>query len=121
MFFLKINGNVLPTPSFYSVDSDDVDSTDSSRSDETGLMHRRRIRKGIRTCDVKWVLDGNVAKWLNVNLAEPLLSVVLLDPATAGYAECDMYATNLKSTFYQCMDGNEEKSYWEISCRLIEY
>ncbi len=121
MYFVSIDGTVLPTPSFYAVDNDDIDSTDSARSDETGIMHRRRIREGIVTCDVKWILNGAAAKGLKVNLAAPLLKVKLLDPGSAGYIECDMYAKNLKSVFYQQQNGNESKSYWEISCKLIQY
>ncbi len=121
MYFLSINGTVLPTPSFYSVDNDDIDSTDSKRSDETGVMHRRRIRQGVVTCDVKWILDGAAVKGLETSLSEPLLKVRLLDPASAGYLECDMYAKNLKSVFYQQQNSNETKSWWEISCKLIQY
>lgn len=121
MTFLSINGVALPTPSFYAVDNDDIDSSDSSRSDETGMMKRRRIRKGVRTCDVKWILDGSAARGLQVNLSEPLLKVRLLDPGTASYSSCDMYAKNIKSVFYQQQNGSETKSYWEISCKLIEY
>lgn len=121
MYFLKINEKELPVPSFYSVDCDDIDSTDSCRSDETGLMHRRRLRKGVRTCDVKWILDGNDTSGLHVDLSEPVLTVSMLDPATAGYVDCEMYAVNLKSVFYQQQNNDEIKSYWEVSCRLIEY
>ena len=120
MYFLMINGKELPTPSYYAVDNDDIDSTDSRRSDETGLMHRRRIRQGVRTCDVKWILDGSDAQGLRVDLSEPLLEVSMLDPASAGYSDVQMYAKNLKSVFYQ-QKGAPENSYWEISCKLVEY
>ena len=121
MYFISINGKVLPVPSYYSVDNDDIDSTDSRRSDETGLMHRRRIRQGVRTCEVKWILDGNEAKGLHIDLSEPLLKVSMLDPASAGYVECNMYAKNLKSIFYQQQNSQAGKSYWELSCKLVEY
>lgn len=121
MYFLTINGKELPVPSFYSVDNNDIDSTDSARSDETGLMHRRRVRKGVRTCEVKWILDGESAEGLHTDLSEPLLSVSMLDPATCGYVDCSMYAKNLRSTFYQQQSGLPRKSWWEISCKLIEY
>ncbi len=121
MYFLKINGKELPVPSYYSVDNDDIDSSDSRRADETGLMHRRRIRQGVRTCEVKWILDGDSAKGLQVDLSDPLLAVSMLDPATAGYSECNMYARNLRSAFYQQQNEQVGKSYWEISCKLVEY
>lgn len=121
MYFLSINGTQLPIPSYYSVDNDDIDSTDSCRADETGIMHRRRIRKGVRTCDVRWILDGNSTAGLHVNLSEPVLNVTMLDPSTSGYVECEMYAKNIKSVFYQNQEKSELKSYWELSCKLIEY
>ncbi len=121
MYFLSINGKKLPVPSYYRVDNDDIDSTDSKRSDETGTMHRRRLRKGVRTCEVKWILDGSAASGLHTDLSEPLLAVSLLDPASAGYAECEMYAKNLTSVFYQQQNASETKSWWELSCTLVEY
>ncbi len=121
MYFLSINGKALPVPSYYRVDNDDIDSTDSKRSDETGTMHRRRLRKGVRTCEVRWILDGSAASGLHTDLSEPLLAVSLLDPAAAGYAECEMYAKNLTSVFYQQQNASETKSWWELSCTLVEY
>lgn len=121
MYFLAINGTRLPTPSYYRVDNDDIDGTDSKRSDETGTMHRRRIRNSVHTCEVKWILDGMAAKGLHMNLSEPLLSVTLLDPAAAGYVQCDMYAKNLTSVFYQQQNSSETGSWWELSCTLVEY
>ena len=121
MYFLAINGTALPVPSYYRVDNDDIDSTDSKRSDETGTMHRRRLRKGVHTCEVKWILTGQAAEGLHTNLSEPLLNVSLLDPASAGYTECEMYAKNLTSVFYQQQNSSETKSWWEISCTLVEY
>lgn len=121
MYFLAVNGTFLPVPSYYRVDNDDIDSMDSKRSDETGTMHRRRLRSGVRTCEAKWILDGTAAKGLHTNLSEPVLSVTLLDPASAGYVQCDMYAKNLTSVFYQQQNASESKSWWELSCTLVEY
>lgn len=121
MYFLKINGTALPAPTYYRVDTTDVDSADSSRSDETGTMHRRRVRAGVKTCEVRWILSGSQADALHVSLAEPELEVMLLDPAACGYYKCSMYATELKSVFYQQQNGSTSGSYWEVSCRLVEY
>ena len=121
MYFLAINNKIMPVPSYYRVDNDDIDSTDSKRSDETGLMHRRRLRKGVRTCEVKWILDGTSVKGVYTDLSEPVLTVSLLDPAAASYADCEMYAKHLTSVFYQQQNASETKSWWEISCTLVEY
>ncbi len=121
MYFLKINGTALPAPTYYRVDTADVDSADSSRSDETGTMHRKRLRAGVKTCEVRWIINGNQADALHVSLAEPELSVSMLDPAACGYYSCKMYASELKSVFYQQQSGSTSGSYWEVSCRLVEY
>lgn len=121
MYFLKVNGKELPTPSYYAVDSDDIDSADSRRSDETGTMHRRRIRAGVRGCAVKWILNGAQTAALQEILSETELKVSLLDPAAGEYRECEMFASELKSVFYQQQNGSPAASYWEISCRLTEY
>lgn len=121
MYFLKINGKELPTPSYYAVDSDDIDSADSRRSDETGIMHRRRLREGVRVCAVKWILNGAQTAELQALLSETELAVTMLDPSAAEYYECTMFASELKSVFYQQQNGSPYASYWEVSCRLTEY
>lgn len=120
MFFLKVNGNMLPTPSYYAVDSDDIDSGDSRRSDETGIMHRRRLRKGVKVCTVKWILNGAQTAALQELLSETELEVTMLDPSGTEYYDCTMFASELKSVFYQ-QQGSLSASYWEVSCRLTEY
>ena len=121
MYFIKINGNVLPTPFYYSVSSKDIDSSDSGRSDETGVVHRNRIRHSVKTCDVKWRIPGSSLGQLETDLSGELLEVSLLDPCSAGYVDCDMYAENMRADFYQHQNGSETASWWEISCRLTEY
>ena len=121
MYFIKINNRELPTPFYYSVSSRDIASSDSGRSDETGLVHRNRIRRSVKTCDVKWRIPGSMLGQLDTDLSAELLEVSLLDPASAGYVDCDMYAESLRSDFYQQQNGLESESWWEISCRLTEY
>jgi|GEM_PF-283975 len=121
MYFIKINNTELPTPSYYSVTSRDITGTDSGRYDETGVVHRSRVRTSVKTCDVKWRLDGSSLGSLNTALSGALLDVTLLDPSTAGYVRCDMYAESVKSDFYQQQNDDETDSWWEIGCRLVEY
>ena len=66
-------------------------------------------------------VDGQTAAGLHVDLSEPVLSVSMLDPAASGYAQCEMYAKNLRSVFYQQQNSQESRSYWELSCKLVEY
>ena len=121
MFFIKINNTELPTPCYYSVTAKDITGSDSGRYDETGLVHRNRVRSGVRTCEIKWRLPGSSSGARNAALSGELLAVTLLDPSTAGYVQCDMYAESVKSDFYQQQNADETESWWEISCRLVEY
>lgn len=121
MYFIKINDTVLPTPVYYSVTSKDIESSDSGRYDETGIVHRNRVRRSVKTCDVKWKLPGNELESLDVNLADEVLNVSMLDPASAGYIDAQMYAESVKSDFFQHQDASESLSWWEISCKLIEF
>lgn len=121
MYFININGHELPTPFFYSVTSRDIESSGSGRFDETGIVHRSRVRHNVRTCDVKWRVPGTQLNSISTDLSAELLHVSLLNPASAGYVSCDMYAECVKADFYQQQNGNTSESWWEISCRLVEY
>ena len=121
MYFIRINGHELPTPFFYSVTSRDIESSGSGRFDETGIVHRSRVRHNVRTCDVKWRVPGTQLNSISTDLSAELLHVSLLNPASAGYVSCDMYAESVKADFYQQQNGNTSESWWEISCRLVEY
>lgn len=51
--YLKIDGEVMPTPSSYEYVEADFDSPDSARS-ETGILNRDRIRRGVLSPKFKW-------------------------------------------------------------------
>lgn len=121
MNFISLGGVTLPTPVFYSVETRDIDSTDSGRSDESGIVHRNVVRGGIKICEVKWRVNGTDAATIHKQLSEPLITAQIFDPAACAVYDCEMYADNLKSTFYQHQNGSAYGSYWEISCRLTEY
>lgn len=121
MVFLSIGGVALPTPTYYSVETRDIDSSDSGRADESGIVHRNVVRSGIKICDVKWKVNGSDAATIHSKLSDPILSATIFDPKTCAPYSCDMYADNLKSSFYQQQKGSPSESYWEISCRLTEY
>lgn len=121
MVFISIGGEALPTPTYYSVETRDIDSSDSGRADESGVVHRNVVRSGIKICDVKWKVKGSDAALIHGKLSDPILSAKIFDPAACTVYSCDMYADNLKSSFYQQQKGSSSESYWEISCRLTEY
>ena len=121
MYFIKINDTELPVPTYYSVTSNDIESSDSGRYDESGIIHRNRVRRSVKVCDVKWKLPGSALEALNVKLADERLEVSLLDPASAGYIDAEMYAESIRSDFFQHQQADEDLSWWEISCRLREF
>ncbi|MBR5088456.1 MAG: hypothetical protein IK093_03425 [Ruminiclostridium sp.] len=121
MYFISINGQQLPTPYYYCVTSKDIESSGSGRFDETGVVHRSRVRHNVKTCDVKWKIPGSQLSTISGSMADELLHVTLLDPATSGYVSCDMYAESSRAEFYQHQNAQESDSWWEISCRLIEF
>ena len=121
MYFISINGQTLPTPYYYSVTSRDIESSGSGRFDETGVVHRSRVRHSVKTCDVKWKVPASELGTISTSLSAELLHVSLLDPASAGYVSCDMYADGVKAEFYQHQNGSVNDSWWEISCRLTEF
>ena len=121
MYFIKIDGRELPVPYYYSVTSKDIESSGSGRSDETGVVHRNRIRRSVRVCTVKWRIPGSALGQLDTDLSAELLDVSLLDPASAGYVRLDMYADNIRSEFYQQQNGSLTESWWDISCTLTEF
>ena len=121
MYFIKINGQSLPTPFYYCVTSKDIESSGSGRFDETGVVHRSRVRTDVKTCEVKWKVPGSELSTISSCLEPELLHVSLLDPSSAGYDSCDMYKDSVRAEFYQHQNAQETDSWWEISLRLIEY
>ena len=121
MVFVSIGGTALPTPTYYSVETRDIDSSDSGRADESGVVHRNVVRSGIKICDVKWKVKGSDAATIHKKLSAPVLEATIFDPEACSSYSCEMYADNLKSSFYQQQNGSSTESYWEISCRLTEY
>ena len=121
MYFIKINNTELPVPYYYSVTAKDITGSDSGRYDETGIVHRNRVRPGVITCDLKWRLTGGGLAALEAALSGEVRSGQLLDPSAAGYTNCDMYAESIRADFYQQQNADEDDSWWEISCRLVEY
>ncbi|MBO4579289.1 MAG: hypothetical protein J5715_03945 [Clostridiales bacterium] len=52
--YLKINNVAMPCPTGISIQTNDLDSENTTRSVGTGKMHRERIRQGVYQCDYSW-------------------------------------------------------------------
>lgn len=75
MWYIKINGAVMPTPITNTVTEIDIDSAETGRG-ESGFMHRERIRKNVASYDLEWQdLNQSEARTLRDALAPAAVSV----------------------------------------------
>lgn len=122
--YIKIDNVELPTPSKYDYTEADFDSPDSKRS-ETGVLNRKRVRRGVRTIKCKW--NAITTEQLNIILAavEPVkLSIMFFDPKSkaedkmeyfTGYAQATRTATIILPRY------NSSQTLWSFECTFIEY
>lgn len=54
MALIEIGNTTLPDPSSYTLDLQDIDASTAGR-DETGVMHRQRVRKDVLKVTCNWV------------------------------------------------------------------
>ena len=112
---LTIDGVVLPAPMAYSVEYNDLDSSDTGRS-EDGMLHRKRIREGVAKIKVSW-------KQLTFDKADLILNAVTPDSFEVKY----YFGTILTATMYagnrscELIRINNGQSKWNISFDLIEF
>lgn len=95
MFTLKIGGVTMPVPDLESLDVsyDDLDSENSGRGEETGIMIRERIRANVRKYPMKWsAINGSELATLTAAISAEQFTVILLDPITGADATMTMYA-----------------------------
>ena len=57
MGLLNINNVDMPKPTSYQVGVQDLDSAETVRS-ESGILHRDRIRAGVRKISVSWTVKA---------------------------------------------------------------
>lgn len=122
--YIRIGLVDLPTPSEYTYTEADFDSPDSKRS-ETGILYRRRIRRGVRTIKCKW--NAITTEQLNVILiaCEPVkINVYYFDPKStaedklstfSGYAQATRNATIVRPRY------DSSQTLWSFECTFIEY
>lgn len=122
--YIRFGGVDLPTPSEYAYTEADFDSPDSKRS-ETGILNRRRIRRGVRTIKCKW--KAITTEQLNIILAaiEPVTATVeYFDPKSTaedkissfnGYAQATRTATIILPRY------DSSQTLWSFECTFIEY
>ena len=112
---LTIDNVVLPPPMTYSVEYNDLDSSDTGRS-EDGLLHRVRIRSRVAKIKVSW-------KQLTTEKANIILNAIAPDSLSVVY----YFGVQKTATMYagtpscECIGVNYDKAKWNISFDLIEF
>ncbi len=122
--YLKLDGVKMPTPSKYEYTEADFDSSDSARS-ETGVLIRKRIRRGVRTIKCTW--DTLTTENLNILLkaVEPeTLQVEVFTPKSTSADHLEKYtgyaqATRTSSIIIPRI--NPMDTLWKFECSFIEY
>lgn len=61
--YLTIGSAAMPAPTGITIQQNDLDSENTTRSVGTGVMHRERIRQGVYQCDYSWeqLTDSDLA------------------------------------------------------------
>lgn len=121
MVLLNINNVDMPKPTSYSVIVQDLDSSESVRS-ESGMLHRDRIRAGIRKIEVSWtVRTADISKILQASAGESF-SVKFFDPQENKIKTATMYASDRKPELkVLTTDTGATSALWDLSFSLVEF
>lgn len=122
--YLKLDGVKMPTPSSYEFTEADFDSSDSTRS-ETGVLIRKRIRRGVHTVLCKWnaittedlriIMNAVKPERIQVNVFDPLSEEEDHMTTYTGYAQATRKATIVIPRY------NPMETLWSYECSFIEY
>lgn len=121
--YLIINGVEMPTPSSYEYTEADFDSSDSTRT-ETGVLVRKRIRRGVHTIKCKWsaitteqlniILKAIEPVWVTVKAFSPKVETGDHLVTFTGYAQATRTSTVILPRY------NARETLWSIECSFIE-
>lgn len=115
MWYIKINGAVMPAPITNSVTEIDIDSAETGRN-ESGFLHRERVRNNVASYDLEWKdLNQNEARCLRDALAPQTLTVEARFLGTRTLRK--MYAGDRQWTEQIHSDGSSTIS---LSVKLTE-
>lgn len=120
---LSINGTeVVQRLTEYSIVLSDLDSDNSNR-DETGFMHRDRLRQAVRKIQVKltYIPLAKASEVLKAVIPDKV-SVTFLDPQQGGYLTADMYVGDRTCNLSKHVDLEKPAdSMWDVSFNLTQY
>ena len=115
MDILTIGGVTLPAPNEYKVQPNDLDSSDTGRT-EDGVMMRNRVREGIAKISASWaaVSTADCARILHAVKPESFdVTYFFGEMRTAR-----MYAGDRSADLIAAREG---KGVWDVSLNLIEF
>lgn len=115
-----INNTWVPAISSYTVSREDLDSPDSKRSDETGYLHRRRIREKVKKLHFVCKANETQLKIINGLISgedSSLLELTFFNPYTATMETGEFYISRDEAKLL--VIGNE--SFWQVTFNAIEY
>ena len=112
---LSIDGVQLPTPTTYSVSYQDLDSSNTKRS-EDGMLHRKRVRESMAKIKVSW---NN----LDTDKADLILNAV----SPASFSVIYYFGVQKTATMYvsdrscELVRVNYDQAKWNLEFSLVEY
>lgn len=115
MDLLKINGVAMPTPVTYNVTQNDIDSSNTGRS-ETGVMNRDRVRAGVYKIELAWknISTTELEKITNA-IKDASFSVTFFYGATKT---AKMYAGDRTVNLVSL---GTDTATWDMSFSLVEF
>lgn len=116
--YIKVNGTALPFPTDFQVNSNDLDSENSTRSQGTGVLKRERIRANIHEISygVDMITDAQLES-LQALLAPEAVQVEFWWGKTVN---AKMYASK-PSASIMAHDPATNITYWSFSVSFTEY
>ena len=121
MGLLNINNVDMPKPTSYQVSVQDLDSAETVRS-ESGILHRDRIRAGVRKISVSWTVKAaDISKILKAVQNESC-TVKFFDPQENSIKTATMYAGDRVPTLsVQTNENDTDNTWWDLSFDLVEF
>ena len=121
MGLLNIDNVDMPKPTSYQVGVQDLDSAETVRS-ESGILHRDRIRAGVRKISVSWTVKAaDISKILKAVQNESC-TVKFFDPQENSIKTATMYAGDRVPTLsVQTNENDTDNTWWDLSFDLVEF
>ncbi|MBS5369176.1 MAG: hypothetical protein KHY19_06925 [Coprobacillus cateniformis] len=109
---IKINGAVLPAPSSYEVNFEDLDSDQSKRYVKTGKMRRKRIRSEVMKISLSYNLKDMPDIMKIMRMIKPeTYSVELYLPNEGISGTLIMYSNKKKFNYINTVTGHKAQSF----------